>query len=92
VVDPPIAFERGTKLTSAGQAALIEIIATMRVNPKIQQISISIGTRRAQKRLTDERAAAILELLGDQNVDSSRYEVVLADKLDSGVVEVHVVR
>jgi hypothetical protein len=92
VVDPPIAFDRGAKLTGEGEAALVEILATMRVNPKIQQISISIGTRRAQKRLTDERAAAILELLGDQNVDSSRYEVVLADNLDSGVVEVHVVR
>lgn len=93
VIDPPIAFDRrSTKLEAEGRAALVEVIATMRVNPKVQRISITIGTRRAAKRLTDDRAAAILELLSDQNVDSSRYEVVLADDLEAGAVQVRVAR
>jgi hypothetical protein len=93
VVDPPIAFDRGTaRLSADAHEALREVIRTIRVNPKIQQISVVIGARGAARKLTDDRAAAVLELFTDENIDSSRFEVVLDDKLESGKVQVKAVR
>jgi hypothetical protein len=93
VVSPPVAFQRGTaNLQAEGEEALREVIRTMRVNPKIQQVSIVIGARGAARKLTDDRAAAVLELFTNENLDTSRFEVVLDDKLESGKVKVKAVR
>jgi hypothetical protein len=92
-IEPPISFaRRRATLSETGRAALIEVIRTMRANPKIEQVSIAIGAKRASQKLTDKRAAAILAVLNDQNFDSSRYEVVLSDDLKSGAVVVRVVK
>lgn len=91
--DPPIRFERGrATLENTAQAALVEIVQTMRANPKLEQISVAIGTKGAPQKVTDDRAKALLELFADQNLDSNRYEVVLSDDLKSGDVRVKVIR
>ena len=93
VIDPPIRFQRGRDdLTTEGEEALIEVIRTMRANPKIEQISVSIGTRRTSQRITDKRAAAILALFDLQNVETTRFEVVLGDGQEGGTVTVRIVR
>ncbi len=93
VIDPPVAFKRrSAKLTKKGEQALVEVISTLRANPNIEQISISIGAKRARAKLTDKRAAALLALFELQNVETSRFEVVLSDDLASGSVTVHIIR
>jgi outer membrane protein OmpA-like peptidoglycan-associated protein len=93
VIDPPIAFGRGkTTLDGDSRTALTEVVGTMRANPKIKQISVAIGARRSNPRLTDKRAAEILSFFNDQNFDSSRFEVVLEDDLESGRVTIRVVK
>lgn len=91
-VTPPIEFGRDEKLSSDARAALEEIAGTMRANPKIEQISIGIGTKGAPAKLADKRAQAILLILRAGNLDESRYEVVLRDDLKAGAVLVRLVR
>jgi hypothetical protein len=92
VVTPPIEFGRDEKLTSDGRAALEEIAGTMRANPKIEQVSIGVGTKGAPAKLSDKRAQEILLVLRAGNLDESRYEVVLRDDLKAGTVLVRLVR
>lgn len=89
---PPIEFGRDEKLSSDGRAALEEIAGTMRANPKIEQVSIGIGTKGAPAKLSDKRAEEILLVLRAGNLDESRYEVVLRDDLKAGTVLVRLVR
>lgn len=93
-VRPPIRFGKGSaKLSEQAIATLREIVATMRANPKLEQISIAVGARGSRQRLTDQRAKAILLLLGeDQDFDSNRYEVVIGDDLAAGRVRLRVVQ
>lgn len=87
-IEPPIEFGGGDRLTSAGRAALEEVAATLRANPKVEQISISVGTKGARAALSDKRAQQILLVLRAANLDSNRYEVVLRDDLRAGVVQI----
>lgn len=91
-IDPPIEFGAGERLSANGRAALEEVAATMRANPKIEQISISVGTRGARAALSDKRAQEILLVLRAANLDSNRYEVVLRDDVRGGSVQVRLVR
>lgn len=90
-IDPPIRFE-GDKLSQQGRAALEEVAATVRANPKIEQVSIGIGTTGASAQVSDDRAKAILLILRAGYLDQSRYEVVLRDDLKAGVVEIRIVK
>jgi len=91
-IDPPIEFGGGDKLSADGRAALEEVAATLRANPKIEQVSISVGTKGTRAPLADKRAQEILLVLRAANLDSSRYEVVLRENLRAGLVQVRVVR
>ena len=91
-VTPPIEFGRDEKLTSDGRAALEEIAGTMRANPKIEQVSIGVGTKGAPPKLSDKRAQGILLILRAGNLDEGRYEVVLRDDLKAGTVLVRLIR
>jgi hypothetical protein len=92
-IKPPILFERkSAKLSADGVAAIKEIVATMRANPKLKQVSFQVGAKRTGQDLTDKRAGAILTILAqDQDFDSNRYEVVLSEDLDGGAVLVRLV-
>lgn len=91
-VEPGIEFGKDERLSTEGRAALEEVAATMRANPKIEQVSISIGTKGAKAALSDKRAQEILLILRAGNLDSNRYEVVLRDDLRSGLVQIRLVR
>jgi hypothetical protein len=92
-VDPPIEFGAGEKLRPEGRAAIEEIAATMRANPKIEQVSIAVGTKGVRPALSDKRAQEILLILrAGGNLDASRYEVVLRDDLRAGTVQVRLVK
>src|SRR5262249_17362031 len=80
-IEPPIEFGTSEKLRPEGKAALEEIAATMRANPKLEQVSIAIGTKGVRAQLSDKRAQEILLVLRAGNLDSNRYEVVLRDDL-----------
>jgi hypothetical protein len=89
VSTPPIGFDGGgAHLGAKAQKGLVEIVRTTRANPKIAHLTIKLGTKGASNALTDARAKAILGVLADQNFESSRYELVLADDLASGSVQV----
>ncbi|AKT39451.1 hypothetical protein [Chondromyces crocatus] len=90
-LDVPRVFQ-GAELTREGRAALEEIAATMRANPRFEQVSIGIGTRGLSAQAADERARAILLVLRAGYLDQSRYEVVLREELTAGLVEVQLVR
>ncbi len=91
VVTPAIEFGKDEKLTPDGRAALEEIAGTMRANPKIEQVSIGVGTKGAKAALSDKRAQEILLILRAGNLDESRYEVLLRDDLKAGNVLVRLV-
>ncbi len=92
VITPPIRFpKRSAKLPAKSREALIEVIRTMRANPKIEQVSLSIGIKGARKKLTNDRAAKILAIFNDQSVDSNRFEVELSGDLKSGHVKVRAI-
>ena len=92
VVTPAIEFGKDERLTPDGRAALDEIAGTMRANPKIEQVSIGVGTKGAPAKLSDKRAQEILLILRGGNLDESRYEVLLRDDLKAGNVLVRLVR
>jgi len=91
-IKPPIKFTTGDQLAPDGQAALEEIAATMRANPKIEQVSISLGTKGASADLADKRAQAIIFVLRSGSLDSNRYEVVLRDDLKAGTVQARIIK
>jgi OOP family OmpA-OmpF porin len=93
LVNPPIAFADGSSvLSKQAKAALAEIAATMRANPKLGHVSIALGTKGASGVVSDKRAEQISLVLLGANVDSQRFEVVLQDSLRSGVVEIRLVK
>jgi hypothetical protein len=91
-IDPPIDFGTSDKLRADGRAALEEVAATLRANPKIEQISISIGTKGAKAPLSDKRAQEVLGVLRGGGLDSNRYEVVLREDMKAGQVQVRIVK
>lgn len=93
VIEPPLFFPPGrATLPAKARAALIEVIQTLRANPKLEQVSVSVSTKQAGNQLVDQRAAAILALFGEYDLDTSRFEVVLSDKLAPRAITVHVVK
>lgn len=94
VIKPPIKFQSNTsdKLTAEAQAAIEEMAATMRANPKIEQVSISLGTKGVNSDISDRRAQAIIFVLRSGSLDSNRYEVVLRDDLKAGTVEARIIK
>lgn len=93
VIEPPIAFRYGqARLSQENVDALVEVIRTLRANPKIEQINVKLGTRRGGRALTDRRADALLQLFNEQNLDSARYQLELDDDLQAGSVEIHVAK
>jgi hypothetical protein len=91
-IKPPIKFSSGDQLAPEGQAALEEIAATMRANPKIEQVSISLGTKGVSADMSDRRAQAIIFVLRSGSLDSNRYEVVLRDDLRAGTVQARIIK
>ena len=83
-------FGGGDKLGPNSRAALEEMAATLRANPKIQTVSIAIGTKGAKPAVSDKRAQEILAILRGGSLDSARYEVVLQSDIRSGLVQVQV--
>ena len=94
VIKPAIKFVSATsdQLAPEGQSALEEIAATMRANPKIEQVSISLGTKGVKNDISDKRAQAIIFVLRSGSLDSNRYEVVLRDDLRAGTVEARIIK
>jgi outer membrane protein OmpA-like peptidoglycan-associated protein len=92
-VTPPIAFAEGSSaLSKQAKAALEEIAATMRANPKLGHVSVVLGTKGAPGAVSDKRAEQITTILRNVNVDAQRFEVVLQDTLKSGTVEVKITK
>ncbi len=92
VIDPPLRFPAGrAKLPLRARAALIEVVQTLIANPNVEQVSVTVSTRNAGDRLVDRRAAAILQLFGDYDLDTSRFEVVLSRRLPPRRIDIHVV-
>lgn len=92
-VTPPILFaERSSTLTADARAALEEIAATMRANPRIEQVSVWLGTKGAKADLSDKRAQEIILVFRAGMLDSGRYELALRDDLRGGLVQFHLVK
>ena len=87
-IEPGIDFGGGDKLGSNSRAALDEVAAILRANPKLERISIAIGTKGARPALSDKRAQEVLLVLRAANLDPSRYEVVLRDDVRGGLVQI----
>ncbi len=94
VIKPALKFTSNTsdQLTADSTAAIEEIAATMRANPKIEQVSISLGTKGVSADISDKRAQALIFVLRSGSLDSNRYEVVLRDDLKAGVVEARIIK
>jgi Thrombospondin type 3 repeat len=94
VIKPAIKFTSiaSDQLTEDATAAIEEIAATMRANPKIEQVSISLGTKGVKSDISDRRAQAIIFVLRSGSLDSNRYEVVLRDDLRAGTVEARIIK
>jgi hypothetical protein len=90
-ITPALEFREAT-LTPPGVAALEEIAATMRANPKYEQVSIALGTKGVRSSVSDLRAQQIIFIFRAGNLDSNRYEVVLRDDLRGGIVQARIVR
>ncbi len=92
-VTPSIEFaDRSATLNADARAALDEIAATMRANPKIEQVSVWLGTKGAKADLADKRAQEILLIFRAGTLDSARYELLIKDDLRGGVVQFHLVK
>jgi outer membrane protein OmpA-like peptidoglycan-associated protein len=92
-ITPAIQFAEGSStLSKQAKAALEEIAATMRANPKLGHVSIVLGTGRAPAALSDRRAEQIGTVLRNANVDPQRFEIVLQGTLRSGSVEVKLLK
>ncbi len=92
VVSIPLEFKSGEiRLPDQVSRALQEVAAILRANPKIEQISVSLGTKGAIAAVSDKRAQALLAVLQASSLDSSRYVVVLGDERN-GVIQLRIVR
>lgn len=83
-IEPPIDFGASEKL----RAALEEVAATLRANPKLPRVTISIGTKGVRQPVTDKRAQDVLLILRAANLDTNRYEVILREDLRGGLLQV----
>jgi outer membrane protein OmpA-like peptidoglycan-associated protein len=93
VVTPTLAFGQGSDRLQATQvASLVEIVRTIRANPGLGHFAVKLGSKGAANKLTDARAAAVLAILNEQNLESNRYELVLDDKLTNGALQVSLTR
>ncbi|EYF03122.1 thrombospondin type 3 repeat-containing protein [Chondromyces apiculatus] len=90
-MEPPLVVD-GPALSRDARAALEEVAATVRANPRIAHVTIGIGTKGVSAQAADERARAILLVLRAGYLDQSRYEVELREDLKAGVVEITVPR
>ncbi len=90
-INPPIEF-RESSLTPVSVAALEEIAATMRANPKYEQVSIALGTKGVKAAISDARAQEIILIFKAGHLDSNRYEVVLKEDVRGGNVTVRINR
>jgi len=90
-ITPPIEFREAT-LPPEAVSALQEIAATMRANPKYEQVSISLGTRNVRTALSDQRAQEIILIFRNGNLNSDRYEVVFVDEMKGGSVSAKLIR
>ena len=72
--------------------SLIEVVRTVRANPSLGHFAVKLGVKGATNKLSDARAAAVLAVLTEQNLESNRYELVLDDHLGSGVIVIVVTR
>lgn len=92
-ISPPIAFAQGTeRLNSTGIAALVEVARTIRANPSLGHVAVKLGARGSAARLTDARAAAVLAVLNEQNLESNRYELVLDESRPNGTLDIVITR
>ena len=92
-IDPPLTFEsNGERLGAAQTMSLIEVVRTVRANPSLGHFAVKLGVKGATNKLSDARAAAVLAVLTEQNLESNRYELVLDDHLGSGVIVIVVTR
>ena len=92
VMSIPLEFKSGEiRLPDQVSRALQEVAAILRANPKIEQISVSLGTKGAIAAVSDKRAQALLAVLQASSLDSSRYVVVLGDERN-GVIQLRIVR
>ncbi len=88
-VTPPLAFGAGQKSLEENQtAALIEIIRTVRANPSLGHFVVKLGAGQTANPLTDARAATLLAVFNEQNLEANRYELVLENTLAGGTIEV----
>ncbi len=93
VFAPPLVFAGGTAtIHPIMRVALGEVVNIVRANAKIEKISVHVGAKRSSVAVTDARAKAIVQLLAGQNLETSRFEIVLDDALLTGKVEVKVAR
>ncbi len=91
-VEPPIDFAGGDKLRPEPRAALEEVAATLRANPKIERVTIVVGTKGVKPPLSEKRVQEILLVLRAGNLDPSRYEVTLQNDLRAGLVHVKIAK
>ena len=93
VIEPPIKFASDSaELPADGLEALAEVIGTMRANPKLEQVSVTIGAKGVPAALTDKRAKAVLDFFNERDVDSNSVEVALSEDLPGGQVTVRIVK
>lgn len=90
-VSPPLEFTPGLDhLTERSRAAIDEIAATLRANRAIEKLTVVLGIKGAVGPLNDKRAKVILDRFRADDVDPSRYEVVLKDDVRAGEIIVRI--
>ena len=87
-IDPPIELGREDTPGPVALAALGEVAATLRANPKLGHASIVLGTKGAKPAVTEKRTQQILRAMAASKLESTRYNVVQRDNVRSGLVEV----
>jgi hypothetical protein len=89
----PIAFDaRTNSLTPASRATLEEVAATMRANPKLGQVSVSLGVKGLKPEIADKRAQELFLVFRQANLKDERFEVVIREDLKAGAVDLKLVK
>lgn len=91
-ITPAIEFAGADKLRPEGRTALEEMAATLRANPGLPRIRISLGTKGQKPGVSEKRSKEILQVLRAASLAPDRYELVLRDDLRAGAVEVRSIR
>lgn len=88
VIEPKLRFIHGTsRLTDIARATLIELIRTLRANPDLGRVRLSIGARGVSSRRSQQRRKAIMALFKDKDVPDARYTVQIDRKIRQPFVE-----